>query len=224
MTDILVVEDNLEMSGLLADFLTSEGYTSVQCADGESALEHFEKFGAKVVILDIMLPGLDGFAVCRKIRETSNTPIIIVSAKCAKDDKLNGLMLGADDYIEKPYDIDLLLAKIKGIFLRRYQSDTITDGCITLDKVKRTVTKNGEEISMTQKEFDLLTLFMENPGKALDKDMLFNKIWGFDSFSEPQTLTVHIKWLRQKIEKNPKKPTKIVTVWGVGYRYEQERG
>lgn len=223
MTDILVVEDNLEMGSLLTDFLINEGYSAVHCTDGESALQHFESVGAKVVILDIMLPGLDGFAVCRKIRETSNTPIIVVSAKCAKDDKLNGLMLGADDYIEKPYDIDLLLAKIKGIFLRRYQSDIITDGCLKLDKVKRTVTKSGEIITMTQKEFDLLTLFMENFGKTLDKDMLFNKIWGFDSFSEPQTLTVHIKWLRQKIEKDPKKPTKIVTVWGVGYRYEQER-
>lgn len=224
MTDILVVEDNPELGGLLIDFLKSEGYSAHQCMDGQSALDHFEKEGAKVVILDIMLPKIDGFAVCKKIRESSNTPIIVVSAKNTKDDKLKGLMLGADDYIEKPYDIDLLLAKIKGIFLRRYQSDTITDGNLQLDKIKRVLYKDNQPVNMTQKEFDLLTLFMENQGKTLDKDMLFNKIWGFDSFSEAQTLTVHIKWLRQKIEKDPKKPTKIVTVWGVGYRYEQERG
>lgn len=224
MTDILLVEDNLEMGGLLIDFLKSEGYSAVQCTDGESALVHFENVGAKIIILDIMLPNIDGFVVCRKIRETSNTPIIVVSAKNTKDDKLKGLMLGADDYIEKPYDIDLLLAKIKGIFIRRYQSDTIADGNLKLDKVKRVLYKDNQVVNMTQKEFDLLTLFMENQGKTLDKDMLFNKIWGFDSFSEAQTLTVHIKWLRKKIEKDPKKPTKIVTVWGVGYRYEQERG
>lgn len=223
MTDILVVEDNIEMGNLLVDFLTSEGYSAMQCTSGEEALKLFEQNGAKVIILDIMLPGLDGFAVCRKIRESSNTTIIVVSAKCQKDDKLKGLILGADDYIEKPYDIDLLLAKIKGIFLRRYRNDTITDGNIKLDKIKRALYKDGEEISLTQKEFDLLSILMENMGKTLNKDMLFNKIWGFDSFSEPQTLTVHIKWLRQKIEKDPKKPEKIVTVWGVGYRYEQER-
>lgn len=224
MTDILVVEDNLEMGGLLIDFLKNEGYSAHWCTDGEAALEYYENEGARVVILDIMLPNIDGFAVCRRIRESSNTPIIVVSAKNTKDDKLKGLMLGADDYIEKPYDIDLLLAKIKGIFLRRYQSDTITDGNLKLDKVKRVLYKDGKAVNMTQKEFDLLTFLMENQGKTLDKDMLFNKIWGFDSFSEAQTLTVHIKWLRQKIEKDPKKPTKIVTVWGVGYRYEQECG
>lgn len=224
MTDILVVEDNFEMGGLLIDFLKNDGYSVHLCTDGEAALEYYENEGARVVILDIMLPNIDGFAVCRRIRESSNTPIIVVSAKNTKDDKLKGLMLGADDYIEKPYDIDLLLAKIKGIFLRRYQSDTITDGNLKLDKVKRVLYKDGKAVNMTQKEFDLLAFLMENQGKTLDKDMLFNKIWGFDSFSEAQTLTVHIKWLRQKIEKDPKKPTKIVTVWGVGYRYEQECG
>ena len=110
MNDILVVEDNLEMATLLCDFLEADGYSVIHCADGESALTAFEKDGAKLVILDVMLPGLDGFAVCRKIRENANTPIIIVSAKTEKDDKLNGLILGADDYIEKPYDIDILLA------------------------------------------------------------------------------------------------------------------
>lgn len=133
---------------------------------------------------------------------------------------LNGLMLGADDYIEKPYDIDILIAKIKGIFVRRYSTDVIIDGNIKLDKVKRTLYKDDIEISLTQKEYELLLILMENPRKTFSKEVLFNKVWGFDSFSEQQTLTVHIKWLRNKIEVDEKKPKKIVTVWGVGYRYE----
>ena len=221
MTDILVVEDNLEMAALLCDFLEAEGYSVKHCADGESALTAFQSEGARLVILDIMLPGLDGFAVCRKIRKNANTPIIIVSAKVEKDDKLNGLILGADDYIEKPYDIDILLAKIKGIFTRRYQTNVLSDGFLKIDKTKRIAYKGTDPLDLTQKEFDLLLLLAENSGKTLNKDYLFNQIWGFDSFSEPQTLTVHIKWLRQKIEANPKKPDHIVTVWGVGYRYER---
>ena len=226
MTDIIVVEDNIEMAGLLCDFLTAEGYTVRHCADGESALRAFDDEGAKLVIIDIMLPGLDGFGVCRTIREKANTPIIIVSARTEKDDKLNGLILGADDYIEKPYDIDILLAKIKGakikgIFMRRYKSSVISDGFLKLDKDKRAAFKGDERLELTQKEFDLLLLLMENTGKTMNKTFLFDKIWGFDSFSEPQTLTVHIKWLRQKIEDDPKKPAHILTVWGVGYRYER---
>ena len=221
MNDILVVEDNLEMATLLCDFLEADGYSVIHCADGESALTAFEKDGARLVILDVMLPGLDGFAVCRKIRENANTPIIIVSAKTETDDKLNGLILGADDYIEKPYDIDILLAKIKGIFTRRYQTEVLSDGYLKIDKSKRIAYRENTRLDLTQKEFDLLLLLAENSGKTLSKDYLFNQIWGFDSFSEPQTLTVHIKWLRQKIEVNPKKPERIVTVWGVGYRYER---
>ena len=221
MTDILVIEDNLEMSALLCDFLRAEGYSVAHCADGESAVKAFETDGARLVILDVMLPGLDGFAVCRRIRERANTPILMVSARTGRDDKLNGLLLGADDYIEKPYDIDILLAKIKGIFTRRYQSDVLYDGFLKIDKSKRTVWKDSIPLELTQKEFDLLLLLAENAGKTLSKDFLFNRIWGFDSFSEQQTLTVHIKWLRQKIEADPKKPSHILTVWGVGYRYER---
>lgn len=220
MTDILVAEDHMEMAGLLCDFLKAEGYSVQHCADGESALSYFEQSGARLVILDIMLKGLDGFGVCRHIRESSNTPILIVSARTARDDQLNGLILGADDYIEKPYDIDILLAKIKGIFQRRYHADVISDGFLRLDRGKRAVYKQDMPVALNQKEFDLLCLLMENSGKTLSKDYLFNQIWGLDSFSEPQTLTVHIKWLRQKLEDDPKKPAHILTVWGVGYRYE----
>ena len=171
------------------------------------------------MILDIMLPGMDGFAVCKKIRSGGNTPILIVSAKTAKEDKLNGLLQGADDYIEKPYDIDIMLAKIDGIFKRRYAFDTLSDGELFVNRAERTVTKGGREIEMSAKEFDLLVLLLENRGRALDKEYIFEQLWGSDSFSEPQTLTVHIKWLREKIEENPKHPQKILTVWGVGYRY-----
>ncbi len=220
MTDILIVEDNKELSGLLCDFLRAENYTVSMAESGEKALSIYEKYGARLVVLDIMLPGMDGFAVCRKIREESNTPILIVSAKTEKEDKLNGLILGADDYIEKPYDIDIMLAKIGGIFKRRSAVSELTDGNIRINKISRTVYKNGTLVEMTSKEFNLLVLLMENKGKALSKEYIFNQIWGSDSFSEQQTLTVHIKWLRQKIEDDPKNPKKILTVWGVGYKYE----
>ena len=218
--DILIIEDNKELSDLLRDFLRRENYTVSVAESGEKALQLYERYGARLIVLDIMLPGMDGFGVCKKIREESNVPILIVSAKTAKEDMLNGLDLGADDYIEKPYDIDIMLAKISGIFKRRYAVDEIVDGDICINRVSRTVYKNGEQLQMTAKEFDLLLLLAENKGRALSKEYIFNQIWGSDSFSEQQTLTVHIKWLRQKIEDAPKNPKRILTVWGVGYKYE----
>lgn len=220
MTDILIVEDNKELADLLCDFLRGENYTVSVAQTGEKALSLYERYGARLVVLDIMLPGIDGFAVCRKIRENSDTPILIVSAKTEKESKLNGLLLGADDYIEKPYDIDIMLAKIAGIFKRRYAVDEVICGDLKINRVSRTVYRKDVQLEMTSKELDLLLLLIENKGKVLTKDYLFNQIWGSDSFSEPQTLTVHIKWLRQKIEDDPKNPKCIQTVWGVGYRYE----
>ena len=220
MTDILIVEDNKELGMLLCDFLRKENYTVSVAETGEKALSLYEKYGAGLIVLDIMLPGMDGFAVCAKIRERGNTPILIVSAKTEKEDKLNGLILGADDYIEKPYDIDIMLAKINGIFKRRYAKDDISDGDILISRQSRTAYKNGTELEMTGKEFELLTLLVENKGRTLSKEQIFSQIWGGDSFSEPQTLTVHINRLRQKLEEDPKNPKRIVTVWGVGYKYE----
>ena len=219
MQDILIVEDDPEIAQLLCDFLRAEDFSVSVANSGEKALSIFQRYGAKLVVLDVMLPGVDGFAVCAKIREQSNTPILIVSAKTEKDDKLTGLILGADDYIEKPYDVDILLAKIRGIFCRRYAQDELVDGPLRLNKVSRTLTKNGSPVELTTKEFELLLLLMENKGKAMSKEQLFRQVWGSDSFSELQTLTVHIKWLRQKIEDDPKNPKKILTVWGVGYQY-----
>lgn len=219
MIDILIVEDNKELANLLCDFLRAENYMVSIAQTGEKALSLYEKYGARLIVLDILLPGTDGFSVCSKIRSQSNTPIIIVSAKTEKDDKLNGLLLGADDYIEKPYDIDIMLAKIKGIFKRRYSFDEITDGNITINRESRTAYKNGNRLEMTAKEFELLLLLVENKGRTLSKEYIFNQVWGSDSFSEQQTLTVHIKWLRAKIEEDPKNPQRILTVWGVGYKF-----
>lgn len=221
MLDILIAEDDKEIGSLLCEFLRKENYTVSVAQTGEKALKLYEKYGAKLIILDIMLPGMDGFAVCSKIRENSNTHILIASARTQKDDKLKGLNLGADDYIEKPYDIDILLAKIRGIFKRKYAREEIIEGNIKLNTITNSLWIKGVETDITIKEFELLKLLMENKNVTLKKEYLFNAIWGSDSDSEFQTLTVHIKRLREKVEEDPKKPRHIITEWGVGYRFEQ---
>lgn len=226
MLDIIVVEDNKEIGRLLADFLRKERYMVSVAETGEKALDIFERYGAKLVILDLMLPGMDGFAVCSKIRERSNAHILISSAKTQKEDKLKGLNLGADDYIDKPYDVDILLAKINGIFKRKYAMEEIVCDDLKLNTVTQTVYRSQNtdscwmKIETTAKEYELLKLLMENRGVTLKKEYLFRTIWGSDSESELQTLTVHIKWLRQKLEKDPKHPAHIITEWGMGYRFE----
>lgn len=225
MIDLLLVEDNLELADLICTFLRKDGFSIVNAESGEIALELLEKETFKIVLLDIMLPGIDGFAVCSDIRKNSNTPIIIMSAKVDKEDKINGFTLGADDYIEKPVDVDILSAKISALMKRNYELKAerhiINSGDISINKDANEVYLHGKLLTMTSKEFELLLLLVENPGKTLRKDYIFNKIWGVDSFSEDQTLTVHIKMLRDKIEDNPKKPKRIVTLWGVGYKYEE---
>ena len=220
MIDILIVEDHTEIAELLTDFLRAENYVVSIAENGEKALSLFDRYGARLVLLDLMLPGIDGFAVCEHIRKTADTPILILSAKTQKNDKLDALKLGADDYIEKPYDIDILLAKIDGIFKRRYAQDLLVSGDLTLNRANHTAEQNGELLEMTAKEFELLLLLIENAGKTLTKDYLFNRVWGSDSESEPQTLTVHIRRLREKIEEDPKHPQRILTVWGVGYQFQ----
>lgn len=163
---------------------------------------------------------MDGYSVCSKIRETSNAHIIIATARGDKESTLKGLQIGADDYICKPYDIDILIAKINGIFKRKYALDEIVCDNLKLNNVTQTLTVNKTPVNVTEKEFQLLKLLVENKGTTLKKEYLFNRIWGSDSESELQTLTVHIKWLREKIEQDSKKPKHIITVWGTGYRYE----
>lgn len=220
MPDIIIVEDNKEIGTLLCDFLRRENYTVSLADTGEKALSIFEQYGAKLLVLDIGLPRLDGFSVCSRIRETSNTHILIASAKTDKESTLKGLQIGADDYISKPFDVDILIAKINGIFKRKYAREEIICNNLKLNTVMQTLTVEGKAVSVTEKEFQLLRLLVENKGITLKKDYLFNSVWGSDSESELQTLTVHIKWLREKTEKDPKKPEHIVTVWGTGYRYE----
>ena len=219
MTDILIVEDNKELSKLLTDFLRAEGYTVSAVDSGERALQLFERYGARLVVLDINLPDVNGFAVCSKLRENADTPIIIVSCRTEKEDKLNGFDLGADDYIEKPYDIDILIAKIKGIFKRRYQRDMLSADGVVLNLADRTASIDGSPAELTAKEFDLLALLIENKDKALKKEYLFNTVWGSDSDSELQTLHVHINRLRQKLGDDPKNAKRLLTVWGVGYKF-----
>ncbi|MBQ6170492.1 MULTISPECIES: response regulator transcription factor [Ruminococcus] len=219
MTDILIVEDDKELADLLTDFLRDEGYTVTAVESGGRALELFEKYGAKLVVLDINLPDVNGFAVCSRLRENADTPILIVSARTDKEDKLNGLDLGADDYIEKPYDIDILIAKIKGIFKRRYQHEILSADGVTLNLADRTAIVDGVDTELPAKEFDLLALLMENQGKALKKEYLFSSVWGSDSDSELQTLHVHINRLRQKLGDDPKNAKRLLTVWGVGYKF-----
>ena len=219
--DILIVEDNDELAEVLLDFLAAEGYEAEIAGNGYEALELFSAHSPRLVILDIMLPGMDGFTVCTEIRRLSDVPVIIVSARGEKTDMLDGLGLGADDYIEKPYDIDILLAKINGIFERRYRGRMIKEGSLTIDCAKREVYLDGRPLPLTVKEYELLLLLVTNKEKVISKEELFNKVWGVESESEQQTLTVHIKRLRQKIEKDPGNPRCILTVWGVGYKFVQ---
>jgi len=225
MVDILVIEDNMELASILCEFLARDGFSFYHAGSGEEGMRYIKINPAKLVLLDIMLPGLDGFGVCKLIREQGNIPIIIMSAKVGKEDKIAGLELGADDYIEKPFDIDVLIAKLKANLRRNYElkknGKLITDGDITIDIDATTVYYKGQPLIMTTKEYDLLTIFLENKGKTLRKEWLFDRVWGVDSFSEPSTLTVHINKLREKIEESPKNPKKITTVWGVGYKYDQ---
>lgn len=225
MKDILLLEDNLELASLISIFLEKESYTVHHVASGEEALAYFSGNTVKLIILDIMLPGIDGFAVCKSIRKQGNVPILMISAKSDKDDKLNGFQLGADDFIEKPVDPDILTAKARALIYRAYnqdvKSDLLVSGAITIDRNSRSVFLNQEKLELNVKEYDLLLLLAENSGKTLHKEYLFNQIWGQNSFSENQTLTVHIKMLRKKIEEDAKQPRRIQTVWGVGYRYEE---
>lgn len=225
MTDILMVEDERELAGLLRIYMEKAGYTVRWAASGEEALDCLRRDTVKMLLLDITLPGMDGFAVCREVRRNGSVPVLIISARVGKEDQLNGFRLGADDYIEKPVDPDLLVAKIGSLFARAYRAsvekDVLYSGSLMIDRSARRVYRDKVPVELNVKEYELLLLLAENPGKTLDKDYLFDQIWGADSFSENQTLTVHIKMLRNKIEEDPRKPVRIRTVWGVGYCYEE---
>lgn len=225
MLDVLLIEDNTELAGLMKDFLARDGFFVHHVETGEEALSYLERNTVKLLLLDIMLPDMDGFAVCTAVRQRWNMPILIMSARSGREDKLIGYELGADDYMEKPVDTEILSAKSKSLIQRFYgkkaKTDILTSGSLSVDLASRQVFLEGRVVEMNVKEYELLLLFLKNPGKTLRKEYIFGEIWGLDSMSENQTLTVHIKMLRSKIEKDPKMPARIQTVWGVGYRYEE---
>lgn len=225
IADVLLIEDNTELAQLILMFLQKDGYVVEAKESSEEALVFLQENKAKLILLDIMLPGMDGFAFCAALRQTSNTPVIIMSARVSKEDKMNGFAQGADDYVEKPVDIDILRAKVAALMRRNYdlkqESTLIHSGAISIDQESHQVFFHRNAIPLAVKEYELLLLLVQNPGKTLRKEYLFDKIWGAESFSENQTLTVHIKMLRDKIEEEPKNPKRITTVWGIGYKYEE---
>lgn len=224
MDTILIIEDNLELASLLQAFLKKEGFLCYHATSGEEGMHWLESHKAKVILLDIMLPGIDGFAFCKYVRHTRDTPILIMSARSTKEDKLMGFELGADDYMEKPVDADILCAKVRALINRipsNITTQVITSGSLQIDKMAHKVYLDTQPLDINVKEYELLLLLVENTGKTLQKEYLFNQVWGNDCMSENQTLTVHIKMLRSKIEVDSRNPKRIQTVWGIGYRYEE---
>ena len=228
MSKILIVEDEEAIADLEKDYLELSGFDVEIENDGTSGLERALGEEFDMYILDLMLPGTDGFEICKKIREKKNTPILMVSAKKDDIDKIRGLGLGADDYITKPFSPSELVARVKA-HLARYErligsnvqkNDIIEIRGIRIDKTARRVWVNDEEKQFTTKEFDLLTFLAENPNHVFTKDELFSKIWDMESIGDIATVTVHIKKIREKIEFNTAKPQYIETIWGVGYRFK----
>ena len=222
MSKILIVEDEVAIAELEKDYLELSGFDVVMQHTGDAGLK------AALIILDLMLPNVDGFEICKKVREKKNTPIIMVSAKKEDIDKIRGLGLGADDYMTKPFSPSELVARVKA-HLARYErlvgsgvkaNEIIEIRGIKIDKTARRVYVNGEEKAFTTKEFDLLTFLAENPNHVFTKEELFNKIWDMESIGDIATVTVHIKKIREKIEFNTSKPQYIETIWGVGYRFK----
>ncbi|ANJ26373.1 MULTISPECIES: response regulator transcription factor [Agromyces] len=225
MTRILLVEDEIALSDPLSFLLEREGYEIEVAADGPSAIAAFDRGGADLLLLDLMLPGLPGTEVCREIRARSNVPIIMLTAKDSEIDIVVGLELGADDYVTKPYSTRELLARIRAVLRRRIDADDfdeslIEGGRVRMDVDRHTVEVEGEPVPMPLKEFELLELLMRNPGRVLTRGQLIDRVWGSDYFGDTKTLDVHIKRIRSKIEKQPSEPVQLVTVRGLGYRFE----
>ena len=228
MSKILIVEDEEAIADLEKDYLELSGFKVEVANDGQSGISKALKGNYDLFILDLMLPGVDGFDICRQIREEKNTPIIMVSAKKDDIDKIRGLGLGADDYMTKPFSPSELVARVKA-HLARYErligssqqeNDVIEIRWIKIDKTARRVWVNEEEKQFTAKEFDLLTFLAENPNHVFTKEELFREIWDMESIGDIATVTVHIKKIREKIEINTAKPQYIETIWGLGYRFK----
>ena len=228
MARILIIEDETAIAELEKDYLELSDFEVVLESDGSGGAARALDEDFDLIILDLMLPGMNGFDICKLIRETKNTPIIMVSAKSEDIDKIRGLGLGADDYMTKPFSPGELVARVKA-HIERYQrltasgiptNDVIEIRGLKIDKTARRVYVNGEEKAFTTKEFDLLTFLAENPNHVFTKEELFKEIWNMDSVGDIATVTVHIKKIREKIEINTAKPQYIETIWGVGYRFK----
>ncbi|MDO8338614.1 MAG: response regulator transcription factor [Microcella sp.] len=225
MTRILIVDDEPSLSEPLAYLLGREGYETAVAEDGPAALAEFERGGADLILLDLMLPGLPGTEVCREIRQRSSVPIIMLTAKDSEVDIVVGLELGADDYVTKPYSTRELLARIRAVLRRRVDEDDIDDGIleaggVRVDVDRHQVSVNGREVAMPLKEFELLELLLRNAGRVLTRGQLIDRVWGADYFGDTKTLDVHVKRIRSKIEADPSNPQLLLTVRGLGYRFE----
>lgn len=226
MTKILIVEDEEALSDPLAFLLGREGFQTVVVDNGLDALPTFEREGADLVLLDVMLPGMPGTEVCRKLREVSSVPIIMLTAKDSELDKVFGLELGADDYVTKPYSARELIARIRAVLRRRSAEPdmpmdaVLTGGSVRMDIDRHVVTVNGEEVPMPLKEFELLEILLRNVGRVMTRGQLIERVWGADYVGDTKTLDVHIKRLRSKIEPDSSAPRYVVTVRGLGYKFE----
>ncbi|MGH3357518.1 MAG: response regulator [Nocardioidaceae bacterium] len=224
MTRVLVVEDEESYSDALAYVLRKEGFEVSIAENGPDAIAEFDRTGADIVLLDLMLPGLPGTEVCRQIRQSSNVPVIMVSAKDAEVDKVVGLELGADDYVTKPYSPRELVARIRAVMRRGTDVDetpsALESGQVRMDVERHVVTVGGTEIRLPLKEFELLEMFLRNTGRVLTRGQLIDRVWGADYVGDTKTLDVHVKRLRAKIEPDPSNPRMLVTVRGLGYKYE----
>ncbi len=228
MSNILIIEDELAIAELERDYLELSGFSVEIEGNGLDGLNRALNEEFDLFILDLMLPGVDGFEICRQIREQKNTPIIIISAKKDDIDKIRGLGLGADDYITKPFSPSELVARVKS-HLTRYerlvgetqsQNEVVEIRGIKIDKTARRVYVNGEEKTLTTKEFDLLSFLASNPNRVFTKEEIFSEIWDMESVGDIATVTVHVKKIREKIEADTTKPQYIETIWGVGYRFK----
>ncbi|WP_028851958.1 response regulator transcription factor [Thermocrispum municipale] len=226
MTRVLIVEDEESFADPLAFLLRKEGFTTAIATDGPQALEEFDRNGADIVLLDLMLPGMSGTDVCKKLRQRTSVPVIMVTARDSEIDKVVGLELGADDYVTKPYSARELVARIRAVLRRGGESkdndssSVLTAGPVRMDVERHVVTVDGEEVSLPLKEFDLLEYLMRNVGRVLTRGQLIDRVWGADYVGDTKTLDVHVKRLRSKIEPDPGAPRYLVTVRGLGYKLE----
>jgi two-component system response regulator RegX3 len=225
MSRVLVVEDEESFSDALSYMLRREGFDAVVAGTGPDALAEFDRGGADIVLLDLMLPGLSGTEVCRQLRTRSSVPIIMLTAKDAEIDKVVGLELGADDYVTKPYSARELVARIRAVLRRRGEAEApvepvLAAGPVRMDVERHVVAVDGEQVALPLKEFDLLELLLRNTGRVLTRMQLIDRVWGSDYVGDTKTLDVHVKRLRAKIEPDPANPRYLLTVRGLGYKLE----